>query len=292
MTTTARDYSCDVCGSDDAAEIDIAPLYTNGQPLHVCKGCGNVYVRRRRNFDEIADDWSNELFGGHYNARIPAIIARLVYVAEFLDERLKLKGKSVCDIGAGEGQFLDMIRQPKYGAKVFGVEPSESNCKLLDKMGIANFVGPLEDYAASRGEADRANFDVVTIMWTLEACAQPRAMLEASWEVLKPGGHVLIATGSRILVPFKKPLWKYLNPVPADTHPGRHSANALTGILATTGFAVDNINSYIDSDVLVVTAKKMPKGSNIEWKRDDWRQVIDFFRRWHEETAKFYPKPQ
>ena len=48
MPSDHTEYPCDVCGCDKAVEVPYARLYTGDQPIHICKGCGFVYVRRRR----------------------------------------------------------------------------------------------------------------------------------------------------------------------------------------------------------------------------------------------------
>lgn len=284
MDTEAKDFPCDLCGSDDCAEIEVARNYMGKGRLHVCRECGFVYVRCRRSARAIADEWSDELYQSKYTARIPAIMARQTYVAEFIRSEVGLEGKSVCDVGAGEGLFLDMIREPRFGADVFGIEPSRVNGRLMDESGIDHFVGTIEDYAASR--LDRT-FDIATIMWTLENCQSCLGMLRATAGLLAPRGHVVVATGSRILVPFKKPLHYYLGSNEADTHAFRFSANALARALTLSGFEVVAQNRHIDSDCLAMIGRKTDNpASNLPI--DDWREVVAFFDRWHEETCRFY----
>jgi len=280
-------HNCDLCQADDAAEIDVAQHYTNNQPLHVCKNCGFVYVRMRRSAARIAEAWSNEIYQTDYTARIPAVKARQVYVAEFIDTSIGLRDKSVCDIGGGEGQFLELIEADEYGAKTFAIEPSEQNCQLMTKSGIPNFCGTIEDYQASE-QFEGTKFDIVTVMWTLENCQSCQTMLSAAHDVLKDDGHIALSTGSRILVPFKKPMQYYLGPSPLDTHSFRVSANTLRGLLAITGFEITHINRFIDTDYLVVVAKKVKQGTAIEWQKDDYKSVLNFFDRWHEDTQHYY----
>lgn len=285
------DFSCDLCGSRNSVEVPHARDYTNNQPIHICKKCGFVYVKSRRSSQEIANSWSNEIFGNKakshkYTARIPAVKARQLYVAEFIDTNIGLKNKNFCDIGAGEGQFLDIIRQKEYGARVFGTEASKQNCSLMSRMGIKHFNGTIEDYCDGLTSRKRM-VDIVTIMWTLENCCSCRDMLSGAHKILKNGGYLVVATGSRILVPFKKPLYRYLSKNPGDTHCFRFSANTLRGILAVSGFEVTYINQYIDSDILCVIAKKRKLGEKIQWQGDDFKDVRDFFKRWHKETS-FY----
>jgi hypothetical protein len=162
----------------------------------------------------------------------------------------------------------------------------------MESDGIECFAGTIEDYAASN---DRRAADVVTIMWTLEACYSCKDMLEAAHAVLKEDGLILIATGSRILVPFKKTLRDYLELEEgrhADTHPFRFSVNTLKGMLAVNGFEPISVNRYMDSEYLCVIARKQSKGENISWDKDDFMQVHDFFERWHRESIHYYRNNQ
>lgn len=288
---SADDYAlfdCDLCGSADAAEIEVAGAYTNGQPVHVCRGCGFVYVRRRRSAERIARVWSEEIYQHGYTARIPAVKARQVYVAETIDTTIGLDGKRLCDIGGGEGQFLEILRGPDCGAEVFAVEPSADNCRMLADMRIPHFEGSIERYLASG--AARGRFDIVTIIWTLENCQSCRGMLEAGHDLLAIGGHVCVATGSRLLVPFKKPLHDYFSTNAADTHCFRFSANTLQGLLAVSGFETVHVNRFLDTDYLVLLGRKVERGRKIPWRGDDWRAVVDFFNRWHRETEDHYKR--
>lgn len=278
-----KEYPCDICGSDDAVEVPHAREYTDDQPIHICKECGFVYVRFRRDPEEVARAWSDELYGGHYQPRIPAVKARQAYTAEFIDVSIGIKDKALTDIGAGEGQFLVMARD-EYGAKGFGIEPSPSNGRILEEKKVDHFVGTIEDYVSS---GEKRTADIVTIMWTLENCTFCRNMLEAAYDLLEPGGHLAVSTGSRILVPFKKPLNLYIGNSPADTNCFRFSANTLRGILAVCGFEVTHINRYIDTDYLSVIAIKREKGAEISWEGDNWKAVSEFFERWHEDTKHY-----
>ncbi len=278
-------FNCDLCGLVAATEVPHAREYTGGQPIHICSGCGFVYVRERRDPQAIADSWSNELYGRVYTARMPWVKARQVFVADFIDVEIGLKGKKLCDIGSGEGQFLQMVRDKPYEAQVFGIEPSAANCKLHAAAGIPCFEGTIESYAASKGAGD---FDIVTAMWTVENCNSCIELISNAWTMVKLEGHICVATGSRLLVPFKKPLQHYLSKNPADTHCFRFSANTLRGLLARCGFETTSINHYIANDILCVIGRKCPAGTSISWQKDDPKQVADFFRRWHIETRDHY----
>ena len=286
-----HEFPCDLCGSDSAAEIEVARHYMGAGRLHVCRECGFVYVRQRRTASAIAASWSDELYETAYTARIPAVRARHVYVAEMTDTSIGLFGKRVIDIGAGEGLFLKMIAAAPYCATPFGVEPSGRNGQLLTDAGIERFTGTVEDFTEANRTRGKRRFDIATILWTLENCQSCNAMLSAARDLLVEGGHVVIATGSRILVPFKKPLHHYLGTNEADTHAFRFSANALRRLLGRHGFEIVAVNRWIDSDPLVMIGRKVEVFESTSVPPvDDWRQVIDFFDRWHHETLSHYPQ--
>lgn len=291
--TDAKEYPCDICGSGDGREIACAPHYTAGQLIHVCGNCGFVYVKYRRDPRDIASDWSDRLFNEEgaftnttYSARIPAIVARQTFVADTIDTELGLDGKRLCDIGAGEGQFLRIVRD-QYGGKVYGIEPSRALCDQMARDGFENYCGAIEDYRDAGGTGTR-NFDIVTMMWTLECSSDPRGMIAAARESLSDRGHVVVSTGSRILVPFRKPLQFYFDPKPLDTHCLRFSANTLPGLLTQCGFRITFINRYIDQDWLLVIAEKDDSVDLNNWTGDDPDAVLDFFERWHQETQAHY----
>ena len=84
-------HACDLCGSGNAIEVPHCREYTGGQVIYICSNCGFVYVRERRSPQEIADTWSNSLFGGTFSARMPYMKARHVFVADTLDVELGLR---------------------------------------------------------------------------------------------------------------------------------------------------------------------------------------------------------
>lgn len=287
------DFPCDLCGSTEGLEVPHVREYANNQLVHICKKCGLIHAKKRRSAERIAEVWTTELFGDpkvltqrSYSARNPHVRSRMVYIAEFINQKLNLNGKKVCDIGAGEGQFFELIKP--MGADVFGIEPSPQNCALLKKAGFPHFQGTIEQYADHRKKTgDAPLFDVATMMFTVECTQKPLVMMQVAHGLLKDGGHIAVHMGSRILVPFKKPIQCFFSHCPVDTHPVHLSFNTLKGLLAVAGFQVEHANPYVENDNLCVIAKKMPAGTKVEWQGDDYLKVADFFERWHKESLNY-----
>lgn len=260
---------CDLCGSHDAAKLPQAERFGSGG-VYVCMGCGFVHVKQRRSSEEIAASW-DAIYGEGYTAMWPAVFARLSYVTEWYEQSYGWAGKSVLEIGAGEGRFLEMVRD--RGAHPVGLDPSAANCAKIRA----------KDIFAHHGTAEQCGtvgtFDVVAILWTLENCQDCIRMLEIARDNLADGGHVLVATGSRILVPFKKPLSSYFSQNPADTHCFRWSRTTLLNAMVIANLDPIQVNDDVHCDWLVEVATKQSiatKGLAV----DDWRAVLAYFAEW------------
>lgn len=260
-------HACDLCGGTAGTEIEPG--------IVVCSGCGFVYAPERRSPEAIAADWTNVYRSGAYDPSWPGVKARLYYVAEWLDQKIGLEGKSVLDIGAGTGFFVREVQ--RRGAQPVGLEPDYLNANHIRSDGIHCFTGSIET-APSPGQ-----YDLVTILWTLENCGDCLAMLEYAKEALAPGGRVVVATGSRILVPFKKPYSSYFGKLSPDLHCFRWSRASLGEAMRLSGLAVEAQNDWRDRDEMLVVGRanedciKMPAG------HDAHMSVVFFFQRWKDQ---------
>jgi len=225
-------------------------------PLYVCSSCGLVHTDRGTP-EETAKAW--EEWPVNYDPSWPAARARQVYVAEFLVQHGLTKG--VFDVSVGDGFFIKECRRRGIPATGLVQGRSRPGC----------YTGTIENNEVE------GRFPVVCINWTLENTADPVAMLR--W-ARAYGDHVVVATSSRILVPFKKPLWAYIDRSPVHLHPQFFSFETLRSTMGHAGLAVGINNRYIDSDYLVVV------GVDGEgwWSGDHPDKVIEFFNRWHEDT--------
>ncbi len=113
-------------------------------------------------------------------------------------------------------------------------------------------------------------------------------MIQLAYDLLKPGGTLIVAEGSRILVPFRKPLNLYFSSLPVDLHPYHFSANTLSGLLSVVGFVDRKFNRYIDSEYLcILGTKPIDIAEETVIVVDESEQVLDFFARWDRETQYY-----
>jgi len=250
---------CDLCAGE-GAPLNVFP------DAHVCKQCGFVFVPERRDPEEIADDWAQIYQSGGYDPLWPGVQARLFYVSEWLDSNIGLSGKRVLDIGAGDGSFMSFCDD--LDATCTGIEPSPDN---IDKWRLpwTYHLGPWET-------ADElpAVFDIATINWTLENCGDPIGMLRFA---ASRADYVVVSTGSRILVPFKKPMRHYFGKEKPDLHAFRFSRNSLARAMWRAGLAVEHENDWMDRDEMILVGRKTLSDQP---KKDDFQEVQDFFAKW------------
>ena len=261
-------YSCAICSGDTFRPIWVAQRYIgDAEPPAICQNCGFVQVNNRRSSSEIAADWSRLYAEKIYDPTWPGVKARLFYVAEWIDQNMQFSGKQLLDIGGGNGMFAVFAEQ-YGGAHATVLEPTGS---LWDQT-IETTI---------EGLSTAKKFDIVTILWTLENCGDANAMIAKARECLKPDGHLIVATGSRILVPFRKPMSAYFSTEPQDLHAFRWSVESLRSILMKHRFDGVWFNDYHQNDVLLAYAhpadkiRGLPKGNDpaavenhfIDWYR-------------------------
>ena len=275
--STSQTHNCDLCLGTNHKPIEAARPYIGGQePPVVCSECGFVYVRSRRSPAEIASSWST-IWGEGYTSSWPAVKARLTYVAEYMAQNIGGQNHWLLDIGAGEGDFMKVVDGSQFIP--FGLEPSEKNVKKINDMRLPCHQGTIESFNPGR------TYDAVTLLWTLENTGDCMGVLRKARTLLKKGGRIVVATGSRILVPYKKPLSTYFSSNQQDLHCFRFSANSLTHALAAVGFSDIRLNKYMDSDWLVAIGTAGTAEDMAPFKKDNPANVLKFFEDW----ARMWP---
>jgi 2-polyprenyl-3-methyl-5-hydroxy-6-metoxy-1,4-benzoquinol methylase len=281
------EYDCDLCGSNENTEIPGIRQYTAGQPVHVCKNCGLVFSKTRRSPDEMAQYWSEFYKKGAidaYDPERPIFVSRYAFVSSFLEKNIigGLEKKKIFDVGIGEGQFLQLLR--KKGGQVSGIESSPNNSKLLAQKNIPHFKGTIEDYSKQSEHEKFEKSDLVTMLFVLQNSQSATEMIKAAFDQLKLGGLLLVVMGSRILVPFKKPIGAYFHELPQDVQPYHFSILTLHALLSKCCLRTVKVSNYWDDDLLCVLARKEPLGTIIPTAFDNSDEILEWFKRWQEES--------
>lgn len=116
---------------------------------------------------------------------------------EWINARVPLAGKKICDVGCGGGILAESIA--KKGATVTGIDLSEKALKVADLHSLESGIKvryeliSAEELAAREAE----QYDVVTCMEMLEHVPDPAAIVQACAKLVKPSGHIFFSTLNR-----------------------------------------------------------------------------------------------
>jgi len=120
----------------------------------------------------------------------------------YVNERLPLAGKKVLDVGCGGGLLSEAMAQA--GAEVTAIDLAPELIKVARLHALESEVNV--DYKVQSVEAlaveSPGAFDAVTCMELLEHVPNPRAIIAACAQALKPGGRLFVSTINRTPAAF------------------------------------------------------------------------------------------
>jgi len=141
--------------------------------------------------------------------------------ARFVEERAKLRGSRVLDVGCGGGLLCEAF--VRAGAQVTGIDLAEGMIEVAklhateQSLSIDYRVADADTLAATQA----GTFDVVTCMEMLEHVPAPQAIVATLGRLVRPGGAVFISTINRNLKSFLLAIVgaEYvMNLIPRGTH--------------------------------------------------------------------------
>ncbi|HEV2319991.1 MAG TPA: class I SAM-dependent methyltransferase [Verrucomicrobiae bacterium] len=233
-------YSCDDCGSayldprpnQSTISLAYSKYYTHKQT--------DVKIGRWWRLWRIAQ--RNRYLNDHlgYNAKPAAPIQWFVkksrqgrfrgFVAHL---RFPGPGARFLDVGCGNGSFL--MRMRSMGWDVCGVEPDPNSAQQARAVGLDVRVGQLRD----SGLPERS-IDAIHMSHVIEHLHDPAETLRLCWELLKPGGQIVIATPN-----FDAYGRSHFGPYWVGLDPPRHlvlfTEDSLINLLSNLGFEVSAV---------------------------------------------------
>ncbi len=110
---------------------------------------------------------------------------------------LPLTGLGILDIGCGGGILSESMH--KLGARVHGIDVTEKNIHVARRHAAQTGLSVTYEHVSAETLSHEAaeSYDVVLNMEVVEHVADLPTFLEACCRLLKPGGHMLVATIKR-----------------------------------------------------------------------------------------------
>ena len=155
---------------------------------------GNIDAAELSRFEAAARQWWD--LDGEYAALHHINPLRVRFIETCASG---LNGKSVLDVGCGGGILSEAMAA--RGAVVTGIDMGETALSVArrhsqrSKLNIAFERTTVEAAAAGQPQA----FDVVTCMELLEHVPSPESVIAACARLLRPGGHLIVATLNKTL---------------------------------------------------------------------------------------------
>lgn len=174
-------YVCSLC---DFHFIDALDTYPDDQPEPVLTDKARTYIEQQlpRNREQLQRD------------------------LQFIQSHTDLTGAQCLDIGAGAGQFADLLRDA--GGSPFGIEPQQVFREFALEKYQFNCKSDLID-APYWQQGYAGHFDLITLWDTLEHVNDPVTTLTSAVHLLKPGGYLFLDTPSRDSFFYRASEWSY-----------------------------------------------------------------------------------
>lgn len=253
---------CGICGSADFKIIYSGPIrfgkpgnYTDKDfNVQQCLACDSAFIET----DKI--NYEDESYRTLINGSSDPLVYRQLHDKEVKDKHSIFnidlyREKTVLDIGAGAGSFLDSLLG--IASRTIAVEP---NGIFSNYMSERHITYPYSHVAL---ENEKEKVDIVTSFAVIEHLDDPLSVLKDANKLLTPGGKIILSTPNHddLLLEL---LPEYRSFFYRIVHKWYFNRKSLKNILEKSGFS--NIQfvyqqRYDLSNMLVWLKEKRPSGS-------------------------------
>ena len=274
------DADCPLCGHHDEELLleaaDASPA--DGRPLRFavvrCRRCKLCYTNPRPDARSIGRFYPAD-YQPHRRPRKlreagrPSVLAR--WTGRACPERdgtLPFAGLGrLLDFGCGGGGYLK--RMSDNGWSVTGLDNAVGAVRAVQEdLGLTALVGTLP-----HPRLEPCSFDVVTMWHSLEHVHRPLQTLREAWQVLVPGGRLVVACPNRAswAASVFGADWFALD---LPRHLTHFEPTTLTDMLTAAGFAVRDVRLIRHSDWLRSSAKLAVARGGGGWQRPLTRKPV------------------
>lgn len=236
---------CPYCKTENAA-YGFEVITIGGKDISLglnnCKKCKLNYVSPRLSQKGLAllydTEYMTSTVSGKYNTQEDVSLAEYLTFKKYISKYSCGEKWKLLDIGCGVGNLLSNVRElPDITTE--GVEFSEYAASNAVEKGFKVWKGDLLEI-----KLEPCSYDCITIMYVLEHVPQPLEVLQKSFELLRPGGYLMIAVPNyrylRCVNKFN--VLQLLSGRKGTLHPQEHLQNytptTINAMITSAGFEI------------------------------------------------------
>jgi SAM-dependent methyltransferase len=185
---------CPACKSSSLQKFISVKDFSISQEIfqtQICETCSLVFTNPRPGKNEIAPYYEGDVYISHSDSK-KGLINRVYHLVReqalksklSLINSLKPENKSLLDVGAGTGAFLNFMKKNAW--EVEGVEPVESVRNKVLTQGLNVFD---EAYLKNSGK----KYDIITLWHVLEHVHTLEERISELHNLIKDSGYIIIA---------------------------------------------------------------------------------------------------
>ncbi|MBL42058.1 MAG: methyltransferase type 11 [Rhodospirillaceae bacterium] len=180
---------CPSCGSNNYKYL--YKKYFLTQVL--CKDCNTQFVNPRPTEKILKEFYSRsvnyEFFAKNIFSRTEEVRLKKIFMprAKYLSKKIDTKGKTLLEIGAAYGFFVEAVKKLKLFKKIIAVEPTpDLAAKLRKKNNLVVIEKAYENIVMKEKVDVVANFEVIEHLYN------PKKFLKWCYDITKPNGCIFL----------------------------------------------------------------------------------------------------
>jgi len=190
------EINCPMCS---AASFEIVTYRFDSGRIVRCAECGHIYLNPTLSDAVLRSIYENYHGRNNDRALMSMIEGWFIDPAGPYQFALKLieaeggfEGQNVLEIGCGPGHFLNACQA--RGARITGVDLSPHAVELAKAEFGIDVIHSSFEVAASEGVLPKQNFDLIFAFEVIEHVKEPGVFLTLVYDLLKPGGRLVLST--------------------------------------------------------------------------------------------------